>query len=171
MTYRDGKTMTARGQIQLRFIKPPAKQLSVFQCLIVSADPERRAMFERAAADGGWKTFVCADAGTALTHINRSFVDLGVVDLEGQVADTFRPVVEQLTARSGLLLIVCGHEGDIDEEVWVRQLGAWLYLPGVVESSNFALLCGEARQISERLRKTSISERSTGTPLVQRKAH
>lgn len=166
MTYRDAKTITARGQIQLRFIKPAAKQISVFQCLIVSADAKRRAMLERAAIDGGWKTFGCSDAGTALDHINRSFIDLGVVDLEGQTPDAFRPVVEKLTAQTGLLLIVCGHEGDMDEEVWVRQLGAWLYLPGVVASSNFALLCGEARQIAERLRKTSDPVR-----LSQQKTH
>lgn len=158
MPYRDSKTMTARGQVQLRYIHRAAKAASVFQCLIVSADPARREMFARAAAEGGWKTALCGDAASALAHINRSFMQLAIVDLEGPQAATLRPVIERLAGGSGLLaggllLIVCGNEGQIEEEVWVRQSGAWLYLPGVAETNNFALLCGEARQIAERLAK------------------
>jgi len=159
MPYRDTKMVTARGQVHLRFTKRAAKIVHVFQCLIVSADAERSAMFEQAATEGGWKTYRCPDAATALQHIDRSLVQLAVVDLEGQPADAFRPVVDRLTATSGLLLIVCGNEGDIDEEVWVRQLGAWLYLPGVLDSSNIALLCGEAKHIAERLWKSNAADR------------
>ncbi len=165
MTYRDAKTITARGQIQYRFATRAARAIGAFQCLIVSADGRRGEMFEQAAADGGWKTCVCVDATTALAHISRAFVHLAVVDLQGQKLETFRPVLEQLASRGGLLLIVCGNEGDAEEEVWVRQLGAWLYLPGVAETSNLALLCGEARQIAERLSKTSAPDRS-GTAAV-----
>lgn len=168
MPYQDAKTLTAEGQIQLKFAKRPTKLVSVFQCLIVSADSERRKMFERAAVDGGWKTFLCADAPTALNYINRSLVQLAIVDLESQQAEAFRPLVEQFTASSGLLLIVCGNEGEMEEEVWVRQLGAWLYLPGVLDSSNFALLCGEARHIAERLWKSNGVERSLSATPVQR---
>jgi hypothetical protein len=63
-------------------------------------------------------------------------------------------------------LIVCGNEGDVEEEVWVRQLGAWLYLPNVTEASNLALLCGEARHIAERLAKPPVPDYST-VPAVQ----
>jgi DNA-binding NtrC family response regulator len=167
MPYQDTKTLTARGQIQLRFAKRATKAVNVFQCLIVSSDDERRAMFERAAADGGWNTLLCADAPTALTYINRSLVQLAIVDLESQQAEAFRPVVQQFTATSGLLLIVCGNEGEIEEEVWVRQLGAWLYLPGVADTSNFALLCVEARHIAERLWKSNGGARANGVPAVQ----
>jgi hypothetical protein len=51
--------------------------------------------------------------------------------------------------------------------VWVRQLGAWLYLPGVVDSNNFALLCGEARHIAERLWKPNGVESGAGSPLTR----
>lgn len=153
MTYRDAKTVTARGQIQYRFVQRAARAINTYQCLIVSGDRKRGEMLERAAVDGGWKTCVCVDAATALAHLSRAFVHLAVVDLQGQELTAFRPVLEQLAARGGLLLIVCGNEGDLQEEVWVRQLGAWLYLPGVTETSNLALLCGEARQIAERLAK------------------
>lgn len=173
MTYRDSKILTAkaRGQIQLKFAKRAAKLVNVFQCLIVAADPARRQMFERAATDGGWKSFPCADAATALTTINRSLVQLAIIDLEAGGRSAFRPVVESLKGRSGLLLVVCGNEGDVEEEVWVRQLGAWLYLPGVVDTSDFGLLCGEARHIAERLWKTANPERVAGPPAAQRPSY
>jgi DNA-binding NtrC family response regulator len=168
MPYRDVKTMTARGQVQHRYIHRAVKPASVFQCLIVSADPGRREMFERAASDGGWKTSLCVDAPAALTHIARSFVQLAIVDLEGRAMAEFRPVIEKLSAAgSGLLLIVCGNEGQAEEEIWARQAGAWLYLPGVREGSNFALLCGEARQIAERLYKAN-GQRPAGAPVSKR---
>jgi DNA-binding NtrC family response regulator len=108
-------------------------------------------MFERAASDGGWKTSLSVDAIEALEHVSRNFVQLAIVDLEGGSLGAFQTLIERLTASSGLLLIVCGNEGQVEEEVWARQSGAWLYLPGVVESTNFALLCGEARHIAQRL--------------------
>ena len=166
MPYREIKTMTARGQVQLRFVNRSAKPAAVLQCLIVSADPRRRTMFERAACEGGWNTSLCVDAEAALVHISRSFIQLAIVDLEGQLPDALRAVVERLSSDSGLLVIVCGNEGRIEEEVWVRQAGAWLYLPGVTETSNFALLCGEARQIAQRLHKSDAYERIPSTSSV-----
>jgi DNA-binding NtrC family response regulator len=170
MPYRDSKTIAARGQIQLRYIHRAAKAASVLQCLIVSADPARRAMFERAATDGGWKTSLCVNATEALAHIDRFGAQLAIVDLEGHDMREFHPVVERLAATNGMLLIVCGNEGRIEEEIWARQSGAWLYLPGVVESTNFALLCGEARHIAERVSKT-LPERTSVASTAQRKRH
>jgi ActR/RegA family two-component response regulator len=162
MSYRDSKTATAREQVQLKFATRAAKVVNVFQCLIVSADAQRRQMFQQAASESGWKSFLCGDAPAALTALNRSIVQLAIVDLEAQHPATFHLVVEQITARSGLLLVVCGNEGNIDEEVWVRQLGAWLYLPGVPEGNSFTTLCGEARHIAERLWKANSPYREVG---------
>jgi len=168
MPYRDVKTLSARGKIQLKFAKRGVKLVGALQCLIVSADSGRREMLERAAAEGGWKTSTCPDTNTALNYLSRSLVQLALVDLEHQSPDGFRDVVQQLTAQSGLLLIVCGNEGATEEEIWVRQLGAWMYLPGVTEGSNLSLLCSEARHIAERL-----SRSATGVlaPAGQRNGH
>ena len=166
MTYRDAKTATVRGQVQLRFARRAAKAIGTYQCLIVSADRRRGEMLKRAATEGGGKTTTGLDAASALAHVNRAFVHLAVVDLEGQGLQSFRPLLLQLTSLSGALLIVCGKEGNVEEEVYVRQLGAWMYLPGVVETSNLALLCGEARQITERLAKTA-ADHSPAAPLGQ----
>ena len=122
MTYRDTKTAASRAQVQLRFAKRAAKAMSTFQCLVVSADKERGQMLQQAAAEGGWNACVCVDTATALTHVSRSFVHLALVDLEGRTLQEFRPVLEQLASQSGVLLIVCGNEGSVEEELWVRQL-------------------------------------------------
>ncbi len=159
MTYRETKTATPRELIQMKLATRAAKIVNTFQCLIVSADAERRQMFEIAAAESGWKTVLCADATSAMTCIARSLAQLAIVDLENQKLETFRPVVESLTARNGLLVIVCGNEGQVDEEIWARQRGAWLYLPGVPDGNSFSTLCGEARHIAERVWKASNPQR------------
>jgi hypothetical protein len=155
MTYRDAKTMTARGQVQFRMAKRAAKALGTFQCLIVSADGRRGEMFQLAATDGGWRSRLCVEPDAAVAHADRNLVQLAIVDLEGQDARAYRPLLGRLAQAGGPLLIVCGNEGDIEEEMWVRQLGAWLYLPGVAHSCNVALLCGEARHIAEKLAQAS----------------
>lgn len=153
MAYRDAETLSTRTQAQPKFAKWAIKQVNVFQCLILSVNGQRREMFQHSATQGGWKTLLSADAPAALASLNRSVVQLVVVDLEGQHFETFRGVVEHVAARNGLLLVVCGNEGNVEEEVWVRQAGAWLYLPGAIDSGSFTSLCGESRQIAERLWK------------------
>jgi DNA-binding NtrC family response regulator len=159
MAYRDAEAPSARGKVQLKFAKRATKIVNLFQCLIVSADATRREMFEQAAASGGWQTLLCTDAAGAETCLNRSLVQLAVIDLECPDPHALRGVVERMATRGGLLLIVCGNDGDTDEEIWVRQSGAWLYLPGVIDGGNFKLLCGEARHIAERLYRANGAER------------
>lgn len=165
MPYRDSKTLSVREQVQLKYARRAAKLVSTFQCLIVSADSQRRTMLGQAATDGGWKAFLCADASTARTQFHRWLMQLAIVDLQAQRAEAFRPLVEELAACKGLLSVVCGNEGDVEEEVWVRQHGAWMYLPGVSDKSNIGLLCGEARQIAERLWKAG-GERTPPQPVA-----
>ena len=47
--------------------------------------------------------------------------------------------MQQLAARQGPLLAVCGKPDDTTGEVWSRQLGVWMYLPGVDGQSDIAL--------------------------------
>ena len=51
---------------------------------------------------------------------------------------------------SEILLVACGNDGNIQEEIWSRQLGVWLYLPAVIDVEGMTTMCGEARQIAER---------------------
>lgn len=172
MATRETTITSATAQVERKPARPHVKAVNVFRCMIVSADAQRRAMFAQAADDGGWHAFVCESATGALAHLDRSLVQLAVIDMQKSLdtrpaTDALRQVVEQIASRRDALLIVCGNEDAIDEELWVRQLGAWLYLPGVVESNDFALLCGEARHIAERLSKVHRSA-TTGSAAAPR---
>ena len=107
--------------------------------------------------EGGWDTVVFSDAENALTEFHRARFQLAFVDLDGFDAtpeDSFRDLCQQLAAAGGnLLLAVCGREGDGLEEIWARQLGVWLYLPGVTEGGGVAELCDEARGVVEQLKQ------------------
>lgn len=125
-----------------------------FQCLIVAGCPQRRAQLSRAATDGGWQSLVCADLDEAWDCAERFLLHLAIVDWQGQEqppAPALDRLVEQLVRHDGLLLILCGNEGRPREEIWARQRGIWLYLPGVTPTSDMTTLCGEALEIVQRL--------------------
>jgi ActR/RegA family two-component response regulator len=143
-------TTPATTKIASRPTRREVKPVDLFHCLIVSADLSRQEMLARAAVEGGWETVICGDSRTALAYSRAMFLQLAIVDLDGQSVEDFDDLLEVL-GPAKLLLLVCGNEGDTEEEVRVRQLGAWLYLPGVVETSDVSLLCTEARHIAQRL--------------------
>lgn len=125
-----------------------------FQCLVVASRAARRDGISLAARDGGWVTICCRDAAEARQCVQTMYLQLAVVDLGGSggvVPTGFPELVEYLASVSDLLLVVCGHEGRPHEELWVRQLGTWLYLPGLEDGSELTALCGEARELAERL--------------------
>lgn len=151
------------GEAELT-IPTAAKELGgTLQCLVVSRNDTRRGWLAMAALDGGWRTFRCGDVSTAAECIDRTFVHLAIVDLEevgGRDSEAFRQLAERLAGQAGLLLLICGNEGQPKEEIWARQLGVWMYLAGVTDGPDLSLLCGEALQIAQRL---SVS-RSTPRP-------
>jgi hypothetical protein len=121
--------------------------------MVVSMSPSRAQMLSRAAHEGQWSTIVCHCADDALRQAVRQRVQLALVDLQSASASqapSLKKLVEQLSARR-ILLAVCGKPDDPMGEVWSRQLGVWMYLPGVDSQSDIALLCAEARQVLEKL--------------------
>lgn len=151
--------------VQQRRRRPPSVRpaaVGVFQCLVVSADPDRRAELAWAASDQGWSTVVCADARNALAASKRTVLGLALLDLEsphGRTPSGFREVTEQLTSDSGTMVVVCGHDGDAKEEIWARQMGVWLYLPGLEQSSNISTVCREAILLARRMTSPDGSRR------------
>jgi DNA-binding response OmpR family regulator len=126
-------------------------------CLVVSTAPRRAQLLVRAAQEEQWATIVCNTAEDALRQSVRQRVDLALVDLQSAppAEETLlRRLVEQLAARNGPLLAVCGKPDDTTGEVWSRQLGVWMYLPGVDSQSDIALLCAEARNILQKISAT-----------------
>jgi hypothetical protein len=128
-------------------------------CLVVSASARRAQLWVRAAHEEQWATIVCTTADDASRQSIRHRIDLALVDLQSAPAGQdrmLRSLVEQLAARDGPLVAVCGKPDDPMGEVWSRQLGVWLYLPGVDSQSDIALLCGEARSILKKLSKHGV---------------
>lgn len=143
----------AVSQTDLGVVAPRAIG-SQFQCLVVASRAARRDDLSSAARDGGWVTICCRDAAEARQCVQSMYLQLAVVDLAGPagvVPAGFPELVEYLASVSDLLLVVCGHEGRPHEELWVRQLGTWLYLPGLEDGSELTSLCVEARDLAERL--------------------
>ncbi|MCI0335110.1 MAG: hypothetical protein L0228_18020 [Planctomycetes bacterium] len=123
-------------------------------CLVVSTSPRRAQIWVRAAHEEQWATVVCNTADDAIRQAVRQRIELALVDLQSAPPPQeklLRKLVEQLAAQKGPLVAVCGKPDDSLGEVWSRQLGVWMYLPGVDRESDIALLCGEARNILKKL--------------------
>jgi hypothetical protein len=116
----------------------------------------------RAAQEEQWATIVCSTAADAIRQSVRQRIQLALIDLQSApVAQErmLRTLVEQLAARNGSLLAVCGKPDDAAGEVWSRQLGVWMYLPGVDSESDIALLCAEARKILKKFESPAHAAR------------
>ena len=124
------------------------------QCLVLAVDGRRRDELAAAAREAGWLVLECDDASSALLCLQRMLVGLALVDFD-QVSEgnrqELRSAVEALASQSGLLIVLCGQDGVAQEEIWARQLGVWLYLPGVTDGTELAVLCSEALPLAERL--------------------
>jgi uncharacterized protein YgbK (DUF1537 family) len=128
--------------------------VALHTCLVVSASARRAQLWVRAAHEEHWATVVCTTADDANRQAVRNRIDLALIDLQSASGESellLRGLVRQLAARNGPLLAVCGKPNDTTGEVWSRQLGVWMYLPGVDHESDIALLCGEARNILKKL--------------------
>jgi hypothetical protein len=141
-----------REQPQLeRAVKSTATR-GLLECLIVSPRGRQREILSRAAAASGWASVVCSDAATARHVAERIVVKLAFIDLEegpleGQA--NLQELTVDLSRMGCPLLVVCGSDGDRQQEIWARQLGAWLYLPGMAGEEEMAQLCDEARKVIE----------------------
>jgi len=125
-----------------------------FQCLVAAANQTMREMMARSANEAGWDAVVCADASDAQAKIQRERVQMALVDLQDlnlNETATFRELVEQLASSPDVLLVLFGNQGDALEEIWARQLGTWLYLPGVDVDRDLMSLCADALPVAEKL--------------------
>jgi DNA-binding NtrC family response regulator len=131
-----------------------ATRAALFHCLIVSDNEERRMFLTEAARTAGWEVAAYDEATAASAAAHRTRFSLSIVDLDGLeagMASGFRTLADHLSTGSQTLLVVCGTAGNPLEEIWARQLGVWLYLAGVDPSCDVTSLCGEAKQVVEKL--------------------
>ena len=109
-------------------------------------------MLATAAEEVGWDVIVCDSVDTGWHVCERERYEMAIVDLAALPdAMPMRELVGQIATHPNLLLMICGNEGDALEELWARQLGAWLYLPGVSERSDVEMLCRQGLPVAERL--------------------
>lgn len=123
------------------------------QCLIVCPDARRRRDLADQTSDAGWTTFECADVTAANDLRRRLMLHLAVVDLAGpggKQQTALRQLVSAFAHERDLLLVVSG-QGSADEEIWARQLGVWIYLPGLVQVGELAPIFSEAHDLAERM--------------------
>jgi hypothetical protein len=128
------------------------RRAKLLDCLVVSGDASRRSRFVAAVELAGWLECESPEAtGELRQTIDRDF-QLAIVDLASPLGDRVNDTIEiaeELAARPGTLLVICGSEDNVDEELWARQLGAWLYLPGVCDGDSLTSLCVEARRLRD----------------------
>ena len=153
-TLVDHRSPSVTSASPARF-KQSGRVVSSFQCLVVSTDEQRTAMLEQAAFDGGWTTVVGDDSEQAWMAIKRQRFQLVIVDLQDvSNPEELKSLAQEVSGSSNTLLMLCGNEGDGMEEIWARQLGAWLYLPGVCGASDVTSLCEQAIPVAEKLNGT-----------------
>ena len=121
-------------------------------CLVVSGDAGRRMRFAAAAELAGWDECSSPEDLSELRDAADRDFSLAIIDITSPVGDVVNDTVElaeELTARPNTLVVICGSEDNVDEELWARQLGAWLYLPGVADGDSLMSLCVEARRLRQ----------------------
>ena len=123
----------------------------VVQCLVMSCDERRRDMLYKAATSQGWRAIACKDGAKAIRESILQRVQLALIDLQSALTaqrQDLKRLVESLADRRDTLLVLCGGAGDPREEIWARELGVWMYLPDVDETSDVGSLCAEARRLT-----------------------
>jgi hypothetical protein len=106
-----------------------------------------------ATTTAGWDTTICADPQNALAAARRYRFRFAWIDLDPleSIPLQYRELCQLLAEMPGLLLVICGHDGDVEEEIWARQLGVWLYVPGLsnASSDDLAVLCQQAYETAD----------------------
>lgn len=125
----------------------------VLKSLVVSGDAGLRGRLGTMADLGGFSACDTPADAVELRSVIDGDYQLVIVDiarpLGDRVSDTVE-IAEEFAGRPGTLLVVCGSDDSVDEELWARQLGAWVYLPGVSGGDALMSLFAEARRVAER---------------------
>lgn len=130
-----------------------ARRTGLAKCLVVSGNAGLRERLGAVAELSGWEEFDLPETAADLTAAIEGDYRLVVVDVAGPLGDRVNDsveLIEEFAARPGTLLVVCGSADSADEELWARQLGAWVYLPGVSSGDALVSLFTEARRLSQR---------------------
>jgi hypothetical protein len=130
-----------------------ARAPGLLKCLVVSGNDGFRNRLDGISELSGWSACETPADAAELRSVVDGDYQLVIADiarpLGDRVSDTVE-IAEEYASRPGTLLVVCGSEDSVDEEMWARQLGAWVYLPGVSGADALMSLFAEARRVGER---------------------
>lgn len=143
----------AAAQIQ-RVTNDRSRTTGLLHCLVVSSEADRREAFSLAALEGGWKTVPCSDVPSAEACFRRMFLQVAVIDLQRsnqEPREHLEKLVEVLARSGKMLLVVCGDEGNLEQEIWARQVGVWMYVPGIDDGTELKTLLGEAHCLAQQM--------------------
>lgn len=130
-----------------------ARVPGLLKCLVLSGDRGLRGRLDAVSELSGWSACDAPEHTSDLQAVVDGDYQLVIADvakpLGDRVNDTVE-IVEEFASRPGTLVVVCGSESSVDEELWARQIGAWVYLPGVSGGDALVSLCTDARRLVER---------------------
>ena len=123
------------------------------KCLVLTGD---RALRDRLGAAAELSGFSACDAPDDAAECSAAIdgdYHVVIADIAHPLGDRVNDTVEmaeEFAGRPGTLLVVCGSGESVDEELWARQAGAWVYLPGAARGDALVSLLADARQFVER---------------------
>lgn len=123
------------------------------KCLVVTGEAGFRHRLQAAAELAGWDECDASESTADLQAVVDGDYQLVLVDVANPVGDRVNDSVElaeEFAARPGTLVVVCGPEDGVEEELWARQLGAWVYLPGAVSGDGLVSMLAEAGRLAGR---------------------
>ena len=125
----------------------------LLKCLVVSGDEGLRHRLDTMAELAGWSACEAPVDAAGLRSLVESDYHLVITDIARpmgeRVSDTV-DVAEEFASRPNTLVVVCGSGESVDEELWARQLGAWVYRPGSSGGDALMSLFAEAQRVVER---------------------
>lgn len=129
------------------FLAPNSPRIDrALSSLVLTGDQALRERLRRIAEGRGC---VCRAPATVAAAWQEATFGPGLVfvdvaqPLDGRRDET-RLIAEAVARRPKAMLVVCGTGGD---ERWARELGAFVYLPGVGTNAGVALIVDEARRL------------------------
>ena len=125
----------------------------LMKCLVLSGNRGLRNRLDAVTELSGWSSCDAPEDASDLQAVVDGDYQLVIADIARPLGDRVNDTVEiaeEFASRPGTLLVVCGSENNVDEELWARQMGAWVYLPGVTGGDALVSLFADARRLAER---------------------
>ena len=129
------------------------RMASNLNCLVISGNRELRSRLDSVSELSGWSGCDMPTDAEELRSTADADFQLVVVDIAhpiGERVNDTLEIAEEFAARPGTLLMICGSDESVEDELWARQLGAWVYLPGVSSGDSLVSLFAEAKRVVEQ---------------------